>query len=67
MGIYSSRTFQNFKISKEVYNYLLPVYGPGSKDSGFDMECFITEKNGQYFFIGTERDYKDMLERIKYL
>lgn len=64
MGIYLSRGFYKYEISKDVYNYLLPIYGRTAKYNGFKFDCFIVEEYGKYFFIGTHFDYKDMLKRI---
>ena len=67
MSMYSSRNFNSYQITKEQYNYLLPIYGRCSKDNGFSHECFIAERKEGCFFYGTETDHEDMLTRIQYL
>lgn len=67
MGMYISNAFRNYEISKEEYNYLLPIYGKCAKDNGMRNEAFIIERNDKYFFCGTEMDYKEMKERCEYL
>lgn len=54
-----------FQINKDKYNYLLPIYG----NIGFGK--FLVKSNilGHeiYYFIGTNEEYKDLLNRCKYL
>ena len=51
----------SFKITKEQYNYLLHIYGLASGNYK------IIERANGYFFIGTESEYFDLLDRCKYL
>lgn len=70
MGMYRCHAFRNYKIEKEVYDYLLPVYGPCASDNGFKRNIdspFIVERSGIYFFCGTQGDYKEMQERCEYM
>lgn len=52
-----SYTTNAYPITKEVYDYLLPVYERGR----------LVEKAGRYWFLGNEWDYKDMKRICKYL
>jgi hypothetical protein len=54
----------SFEITKEQYNYLLPVFGNvGSKKLLSKIDRGIEK----YFFIGTEEGYLDLLNRCKYI
>lgn len=53
----NSHTTNAYPITKEVYNYLLPVYERGR----------LVERAGGYWFLGNDWDYKDMKRRCKYL
>ena len=72
MGMYESHSYRNYPITKEQYNYLLPIWG---LSDGFGlnprMRRLFEGKNKNretvYMFMGNENDYKDMLNRIKYL
>lgn len=72
MGQYRSYAYHNYEISKEQYNYMLPVYSRCAyenvmlKESIYDNPI-IVERSDKYMFCGTPEDYKDMLERCKYL
>lgn len=70
MSGYRCYAFRNYEISKEVYDYLLPVFGPCASDNGFKRDIdspFIIKRSGVYIFCGTPQNYKDMQERCKYL
>jgi hypothetical protein len=70
MSDYRCYAFRNYEISKEVYNYLLPIYGRCAFENGFKRDCgspFIIERDEMYFFCGTTQDYKEMQERCKYI
>lgn len=55
---------RSFEITQEQYNYLLPIYGnTGSKK----LLCRTDRKVEKYYFIGTDIEYKDLLNRCKYL
>ena len=55
---------KSFKITKERHDYLLPVFGKTGTNQLLEKRV-----NGidQYFFIGTEEEYLDLLNRCKYL
>lgn len=53
----NSHTTNAHPITKEVYDYLLPVYERGR----------LVEKDGKYWFFGNYWDYKDMERRCLYL
>lgn len=53
----NSHTTNAYPITKEVYNYLLPVYERGR----------LVEKAGKYWFLGNELEYNEMKDRCKYL
>ena len=52
-----------FKITKEQYNYLLPIYGicAGNKSG------IIREQNGAYLFFGSYKEYQFLIRRCAYL
>lgn len=64
---------KSFSITKKVYNYLLAIYGACSKDNGFLnsnklLARYLTrQKIDVYYFIGSELEFKELLERCKYL
>ena len=52
------------QITSEQYNYLLPVFGNcGSKK----LLNKIDRKVEKYYFIGSQDEHKDLLNRCKYL
>jgi hypothetical protein len=54
----------SFQISRKQYNYLLPVFGNcGSQKLLSKMD----RKVEKYYFIGDQGEYKDMLNRCRYL
>lgn len=53
----NSHTTNAYPITKEAYDYLLPVHERGR----------FVEKAGKYWFFGNYRDYKDMERRCIYL
>lgn len=70
MSGYRCYAFCNYVLDKEVYDFLLPVYGSCASDNGFQRDCgdpFIIERNGMYFFCGTAQDYKEMQARCEYI
>lgn len=70
--MYSSRAFRTYKISPEMYDFTLIVYGNCHAHFGFfvNKDCerpFTVERDGIYMFCGTESDWKDMCARCLYL
>lgn len=63
----------SFTITKEIYDYLLPIYGPSSSDNGISNSNKLLSKYdtkhkiNTYYFIGSEAEYKEALERCRYL
>lgn len=54
----------SFQLTKNQYDYLLPIFGNyGSKQ----LFSRIDRKIEKYYFIGSNDDYKDLLNRCKYL
>ena len=51
----------SFSITKKQYDYLLPVFGISSGNNR------LLAKEKGYYFIGTNDDYLDMLNRCKYI
>jgi hypothetical protein len=51
----------SFTITKKQYDYLLPVFGISSGNNR------LLAKEKGYYFIGTNDDYLDMLNRCKYI
>lgn len=63
-----------YEISKEIYNYLLPVYGKSAEYNGFKRTIdspYIVERSDKnedrYYFIGNPTEYIEMCDRCKYL
>jgi hypothetical protein len=54
----------SFQITKKQHDYLLPVFGICGTNK---LTCRIDRKIEKFFFIGTEDDYKDLLNRCAYL
>lgn len=55
---------QSFQISKQQYDYLLPIYGIiGSNQLHYRTD----RKIDKFYFIGTRSEYLDLLNRCKYL
>jgi hypothetical protein len=54
----------SFQLTKNQYNYLLPVLG-----NCFSKQLFsrIDRKIEKYYFIGNHDNYKDLLNRCKYI
>jgi len=54
----------SYQLTKKQYNYLLPIFGNiGTKQ----LLSRIDRKIEKYFFIGTNEQYLDALNRCKYL
>lgn len=65
MGIYSSRAFRTYKISKEQYDFLLVRYGICCEQNGFRRSegwPLVRERGNEYYFFGTPEDYKEAIE-----
>lgn len=58
MGMYESHSYRVFEITKEQYNYMLPIQ---------HIKDRMEERSGKYFYIGNKYMYEDFLERCKYL
>lgn len=64
LTFYGSRNIRNYKISEEIYRYLLCVFGRcaiGKKN----LYPMIEERQDKYFFYGTPYDFNDMQERTE--
>ena len=54
----------SFQITLQQYNYLLPIYGNvGTKQ----LLTRIDRKIDKYYFIGSNDEYLDLLNRCKYI
>lgn len=54
----------SFQITKKQYDYLLPVLGNcGSKQ----LLSRVDRKVEKYYYIGSYNDYKEVLNRCKYI
>ena len=54
----------SFQITREQYNYLLPIFGNvGTKQ----LHTTIDRKVEKFFFIGTDEQYNDLLNRCAYI
>lgn len=72
MGAYRCWAYRTYKISKEMYDFTLIVYGNCHAHNGFYVNKdydrpFTVERDGNYMFCGTERDWEDMCARCLYL
>lgn len=56
------RSDRSFKITEKQYNYLLPVYGIAAQGV-----TRLLARRSAFYFIGTQADYVEMLERCAYL
>lgn len=54
----------SFTITKEQFDYLLPVFG---KEGSNRLLSRVDRKIEKYFFIGNDDEYLDLLNRCKYL
>ena len=54
----------SFEITKKRYDYLLPVLGPSYTNQ---LVCRIDRKIEKYYFIGTNEQYNDLLNRCAYI
>ena len=54
----------SFQISREQYNYLLPVFGNCGSQK---LLMRVDRKVEKFYFIGSNEDYRDMLIRCRYL
>jgi len=53
-----------FQITETQYNYLLPIFGNiGTKQ----LYHTVDRKYDKYYFIGSNDNYVDMLNRCKYI
>lgn len=55
----------SYTLTKKQYDYLLPIFGntTGTKK----LLHTVDRKHDKYFFIGSDEEYKDALNRCKYL
>ncbi len=54
----------SFQITREQYNYLLPIFGNvGTKQ----LHTTTDRKVEKFFFIGTDEQYNDLLNRCAYI
>lgn len=58
MGAYS------YQITKKQYDYMLPIYGIPALNK---LHSRIDRKIEKFYFIGTENEYLEMLNRCKYI
>ena len=54
----------SFQITKEQFNYLLPIYGHQGTNQLLQK---VDRKIDKFYFIGTHEQYLDLLNRCKYL
>ena len=54
----------SFQITKVQYDYLLPIFGNYGSEK---LLCRTDRKIEKYFFIGSNDDFKDLLNRCKYI
>lgn len=52
----------SYSITKDQYNYLLPIFG----NSGI-LKTRLLQRSDKYYFIGSNNDHVDMLNRCKFL
>mgnify|MGYP006921281169 CR=1 FL=1 len=58
-------TPNKYQITKEQYDYLLPVFGIASNN--WKMFTRTDRKVQKYYFLGTNDEYIDFLNRCQYL
>lgn len=56
-----------YQITREQYNYLLPVFGPSGLCGPGKLMTRIERNTEKYYFIGDHEDYTDALNRSKYM
>ena len=54
----------SFQITKKQFNYLLPIYGYEGTNQLFQR---VDRKIDKFYFIGTNQEYLELLNRCKYL
>ena len=57
----------SFTLTKEQYDYLLPIYGLATSNTKMLHKYDSKRKIDTYYFIGTEVEYKEALNRCKYM
>jgi hypothetical protein len=65
--MYELRSLHAFTITREQYNYLLPVFGIAAQGETRLLCRQNPDGREMYSFIGNKEDYQDMLNRCKYL
>jgi len=63
MGMYKSWAYRPYQIPQKLFNYLLPIYG---KCGTLTESGIIEETSGNFFFHGSQHDYKEMLKRTEF-
>ena len=61
-----SERANSYPITKKQYDYLLPIYGNSGTIPG-KLHHRVDRKVDKYYFIGTDTEYVDMLNRCKYI
>lgn len=58
-----------YQISKQVYNYLLPIYGLSAEGKLMGKMSTMRQTDGsdRYLFFGSYEDFKDAMIRCKYM
>lgn len=56
----------SFSITKKQYDYMLPIFGIAGCIAN-KMLCRVEKKIEKYFFIGTNEDYLEFLNRCKFI
>lgn len=66
-GMYTSHGYARYELTKEEYDYLLPIYGRCASDNGFTMDAFVVSNDsaGRYYFVGSELDWRECCARLK--
>jgi hypothetical protein len=54
----------SFQITKNQFNYLLPIYGHEGTNQLLQR---VDRKIDKFYFIGTNQDFLELLNRCKYL
>jgi hypothetical protein len=54
----------SFQINKKQFNYLLPIYGHEGTNQLLQR---VDRKIDKFYFIGTNQDFLELLNRCKYL
>jgi len=53
-----------YEVSKQIYDYLLPIYGLSANGN---LCGKLHNRNNIYFFVGSYDEFKEAMNRCKYI